>query len=521
MKLVQSFLTRNPCYTAGRKITVKGLMLHSVGCPQPSAQSFVNSWNSSSFDRACVHGFIDANDGTVYQTLPWNHRGWHAGGAANNTHIGVEMCETSCIKYTSGAAFTCWDREKAIQTAQRTYDVAVELFAMLCKEYGLDPLEDGVIVSHREGYKRGIAGNHGDPEHMWIQLGMGLTMDTFRAAVKEAIGSVTVEEEDGNEGTPIMGKAKATAEQMQEYIKKVNPEVAQSVLDMIPLYLSEGEAEGVRGDIAFAQSCLETGNFAFKGTAVTLDQNNFGAMGVVEATMKGLSFDTPQLGIRCQIQHLKAYACSDPLVNENIDPRFQYVTRGCAPYVEWLGMPENPQGKGWASSANYGAKILNILERFTIGEETESVQGVKPLEGFVKVTYKGGQGLNVRKAPAWGDNVVQRIHGGTYTVVGISEDGAWYKLKSGLFITTDKEYVYFIEDLNAGSHSYTVRVSIPNLNIRRGPGTNYAKSGYFTGRGIFTIVEEAQGEGASRWGLLKSYQRNRNGWISLDYATKI
>ena len=69
MKLVQSILTKNPCYTAGRKITVKGLMLHSVGCPQPKASVFINSWNSASYDRACVHGFIDGNDGTVYQTL--------------------------------------------------------------------------------------------------------------------------------------------------------------------------------------------------------------------------------------------------------------------------------------------------------------------------------------------------------------------------------------------------------------------------------------------------------------------
>ena len=70
MKLVQSILTKNPCYTAGRKIAVKGLMLHSVGCPQPKASVFINSWNSPSYDNACVHGFIDGNDGTVYQTLP-------------------------------------------------------------------------------------------------------------------------------------------------------------------------------------------------------------------------------------------------------------------------------------------------------------------------------------------------------------------------------------------------------------------------------------------------------------------
>ena len=79
MKIVQSYLKKNPCYTAGKKITVKGLMLHSVGCPQPKASAFINSWNKESFDNACVHAFIDGNNGTVYQTLPWNHRGWHCG----------------------------------------------------------------------------------------------------------------------------------------------------------------------------------------------------------------------------------------------------------------------------------------------------------------------------------------------------------------------------------------------------------------------------------------------------------
>ncbi|MDY3617748.1 glucosaminidase domain-containing protein [Agathobaculum sp.] len=161
---------------------------------------------------------------------------------------------------------------------------------------------------------------------------------------------------------PIAGASVATAEQMRAYIKAVNPEVAQSVLDMIPYYLSEGEAEGIRGDLAFAQSCLETGNFRFEGSAVTLEQNNFCGLGVTSNGMTGAAFDTPQLGIRAQIQHLKAYASRQPLKNECIDPRFSLVTRGCAEYLEHLGMQENPKGYGWAAGADYGVKILNILD---------------------------------------------------------------------------------------------------------------------------------------------------------------
>ena len=196
MKIVQSLLTLNPCYTAGRKITVKGLMLHSVGCPQPSASVFIKNWNRGDYNKACVHAFIDANTGTVYQTLPWEHRGWHGGGSSNNTHVGVEMCEPRCIKYTSGSTFTCSDMTAAREATERTYLAAVELFAMLCEKYSLDPLAPGVILSHKEGHARGIASNHGDPEHLWAQLGMGYTMDAFRKAVKQEMGK------DGLDNTP-------------------------------------------------------------------------------------------------------------------------------------------------------------------------------------------------------------------------------------------------------------------------------------------------------------------------------
>ena len=156
--------------------------------------------------------------------------------------------------------------------------------------------------------------------------------------------------------TTIMGKAKATAGQMASYLKKKNPSVPQSVLDMIPLYISKGEVEGVKGDIAFAQSCLETGNFIFSGSAVTLSQNNFCGLGVTQRGKTGLSFESAQLGIRAQIQHLKAYASTDKLRNALADPRFRYVKRGCAPYAEWLGQKENPQVRGWAAGAKYGEK---------------------------------------------------------------------------------------------------------------------------------------------------------------------
>lgn len=198
MIIRESFLTRNPCYTANvnqqdsRYTTFQKrgpieLMLHSVGCNQPSAEVFVNGWNKESYDRACVHAFIDANTGEVWQTLPWNYRGWHCGGSGNNTHVGVEMCESKYINYINGYQFTVSDKAKAQADAKRAYDSAVELFAMLCKKYQLDPLTS--ICSHKEGAAKGIASDHGDPEHYWQGLGIGYTMNGFRNAVKAAIAA--------------------------------------------------------------------------------------------------------------------------------------------------------------------------------------------------------------------------------------------------------------------------------------------------------------------------------------------
>jgi len=206
--IIESILTNNPCYQAGRKITVKGLMLHSVGVGQPDATVFTTNWNKESYDRACVHAFIDANSGTVYQTLPWNHRGWHAGGDANSTHIGVEMCEPASIRYTGGASFTCSDTVAAREAVKRTYESAVSLFAMLCGKYSLNPLEDGVILSHYEGGQRGIASGHADPEHLWKGLQMGYTMDSFRKDVADAMNKEEITPKLG-EITCINGYRKA------------------------------------------------------------------------------------------------------------------------------------------------------------------------------------------------------------------------------------------------------------------------------------------------------------------------
>lgn len=197
MQIIEAFTTKNKCYQVAAPLTPQGIMLHSIGVPQPNAAVMARSYNQyqPGGRSVCVHGFIQ-RDGTYYQTLPYNLRAWHCGGSANGTHIGIEMTEPASIVYTGGASWRDLDPAATEAHVRGTYAAAVELFAQLCTQYALDPLEDGVIISHAEGAARGIASAHADPTHLWRAF--GLTMDGFRADVAAAIAAknTDTDEED-------------------------------------------------------------------------------------------------------------------------------------------------------------------------------------------------------------------------------------------------------------------------------------------------------------------------------------
>lgn len=240
------------------------------------------------------------------------------------------------------------------ESAKRTYEAAVELFAFLCKEYGLNPLADGVIISHKEGHARGIATNHGDPEHLWKGLGMGYTMDTFRQAVKAKMGGTTVVTPPSNPSNPTNKNFPATPFTVQVIISDLN--------------IRKGAGMGY----------ATTGAYTGKGTfTITEVKDGWGKL---------------------------------------------------------------KSGAGWI--------YLENASYCTIGS-TVGNTGNKPA---------------TPKVP------------------------------------------------------YTVRVNVSDLNIRKGAGTNYAKTGKYTGKGVFTIVEEKAGAGSAKgWGKLKSGA----GWISLDFCEKV
>ena len=196
MEIVQAYATKNRCYQMATPLKPRGIMLHSIGTPQPNAAVTAQNYNTyrPNGQSVCVHAFVQ-RDGAVYQIMPWTVQAWHCGGSANSTHIGIEMTEPASIAYTGyGAEWRDLDTAATETHIRGTYAAAVELFAQLCTQFGLDPLADGVIISHSEGRMRGVASAHADPEHLWKPF--GLTMYGFRQDVYEAMHNIEKEEED-------------------------------------------------------------------------------------------------------------------------------------------------------------------------------------------------------------------------------------------------------------------------------------------------------------------------------------
>lgn len=135
---------------------------------------------------------------------------------------------------------------------------------------------------------------------------------------------------------------------------------ASTIEKFAQIFYEEANAEGVKAEVAFTQCMKETGFLKYGGDVLP-NQYNFAGIGATGA-VHGASFKDVRTGIRAQIQHLKAYASTSPLHNACVDPRFNLVTRNTAPYVEWLGIKENPNGYGWASAKNYGYDIVGMVK---------------------------------------------------------------------------------------------------------------------------------------------------------------
>ena len=182
-----------------------------------------------------------------------------------------------------------------------------------------------------------------------------------------------LKEETKNEGLyQITGTSSVTVSQMVKYYNTYSsiayPSAAltkggaTNIETFCKIIKEEADAEHIKADVVFIQAMLETGYLKFGGD-VKISQFNFAGLGATGNGVAGNSFKDVRTGIRAQVQHLKAYANKEALKNTCVDVRFSYVARGSAPYVEWLGIQENPNGGGWAASKNYGNDLLGLINK--------------------------------------------------------------------------------------------------------------------------------------------------------------
>lgn len=284
-------------------------------------------------------------------------------------------------------AFVCDERCKnraghtGSKEDRKAEENGVLLAALLLKKHGLS-VNELYTHNHWMGHPDSIVQGARKNCPLYILPHWAQFKQKVAAKLTELNGGATTTEAGKTE---IMGKAKASAQQMALFARSKNAEPqlpACSLEQLAQFFLEEGEAEGVRGDVAFAQSLHETGFFKYGGIVLPT-QNNYAGIGALNGNAKGqaATFPDPRTGVRAQIQHLKAYASKEALVNGCVDPRFSLVTRGSAQYVEWLGASDNPNGKGWAvPGKGYGSKIIALLGQIMAFEVPQTSAPSEPEE---------------------------------------------------------------------------------------------------------------------------------------------
>lgn len=224
------------------------------------------------------------------------------------------------------------------------------------------------------------------------------------------------------------------------------------------IFYEEAIVENIRPEVAFCQAMKETGFLQF-GHDVKPDQCNFAGLGATGNGVAGNSFASVREGIRAQIQHLKAYATTDNLINACVDSRFNYVKRGSAPYVEWLGEKENPTGDGWATGANYGTDIVNRMNALL------STKYVLLGSGDMYRVYNPNSGEHF-----YTSNKAEKDH---LVNLGWKYEGIGWKAP-----TVSNYPVYRLYNANGGEHHYTMNVAEKNSLVKL--GWKYEGIGWFS-----------------------------------------
>lgn len=427
IEIIKRILTKSSCYNSGKRITPNSMQLHTIGTAQDEAEALAQYWDQPNI-QACVHYCVDAKtEGKVLQFLPDNYKSWADAGYGNNNSITVELMESDCMKYGSGANFTVTDTATFKKNIMTAYNTAVEFFALKCREYGWDPEEkmsNGLhrVFSHDEGRILGLSSAHVDPSHVWGKL--GLTMDQFRADVKAAmnggetepvkpeelyrvrktwkdaksqVGAYTVLENakkacpagykvfDSKGKVVYTNKEKVTGTQHTAFSGLTEKQSAEKLLELV----HNTDKSGILYSVTTAQAILESG---YVTTALSAANNIFGMKTELSgntwanSTWDGVSkvnIRTAEEYKKGEITYIDAdfrrYSCLEDSVKDHSayllgamngkKKRYEGLTE-CANYKEAITLIKNG---GYATDSKYIDKICNIIERYDLARYDEEI----------------------------------------------------------------------------------------------------------------------------------------------------
>lgn len=420
LNIIQNYLTKSSCYNSGKRITPNSIQLHTIGTAQDEAQALADYWDQPNI-QACVHYCVDAKEaGKVLQFLPDNYKSWADAGYGNSNSITVELMESDCMRYGSGANFTVSNSETFKKNILTAYNTAVEFFAMKCKEYGWNPEEvmsNGLhrVYSHDEGRQLGLSSSHVDPTHVWGKL--GLTMDQFRKDVKAMMDGKTPEPakeeelyrvrktwkdaksqvgaysslDNAKNACPVgykvfdsKGKvvytnnSKVTGTQYTEFKGLSEKEAAEKLLALI----HKTDKSGILWSVTTAQSILESG---YVTTELSKSNNLFGMKTKLSnnawanSTWDGKSkvvINTQEQDKDGNPYYIDADFRKYPCIEDSIKDHSAYLLgamngskkrydglTNCSNYRDAIALIKRG---GYATDINYVEKICNIIERYNL-----------------------------------------------------------------------------------------------------------------------------------------------------------
>ena len=451
----------SPNHSGQRTHSIDRITPHCV-VGQLSAESICGCFTSTSRQASCNYGI--GTDGRVSLCVEEKNRSWCSSSNANDQRAVTIECAS--------------DMNEPYAMNSAVYSSLIKLCTDICRRNGKKKLlwlgdknktlnyvpaaDEMVLTVHRWFANKSCPGN-------WLYARLG----DLAAKVTAALG-----------GSSSSGMQASSLKNLSE---------AEAVAKIGPLFTANQKTNNCFGMKTSLSGNSWSGS-SWDGKSVytkkTQEQNDDGSMVMITADFRKYS---------CVEDSITDHAAYLLGAMNGSKKRYEGLV-GCTDYKKAVQLIKDG---GYATSHTYVQNLCSIIERWNLTQYDVA----KASEGTVISGW-----YRVRKS--WQNAASQK---------GAFHDLAYAKqcadVNPGYFVYDPAGKAVYPEV--KANCPYAVRVSISDLNIRKGPGTNYAKTGQYTGKGVFTIVEEADGEGATRWGLLKAYAGKRNGWISLDFAKKL